>query len=185
MSMIACKREKKGCAPIIPEIDKSLHAKVLVVPSNLHEYNYFKEVMARYSYNAELTSYGIRYTGKTRSYLVVTLLKPGETVNVKYGIIQLKGHTEDMAECLARARQCIVPGKSIIISGGCETSKDVCMYADMNIPAFTVNHIGQGPVNDYLVLQMQAHLQDYSYSETLQKLKMAAPIVMGYYIYPQ
>lgn len=197
-TMASCKKEdqpgsnpvipqqaQKSCTPIVPTINRALHAKVLVVPANVEEYNYFKQIMGRYSYNAQSKDYGMRYSGKIRSNLVVTLLKPGKKVTAKYGIIQLKGHTSDMDYCLAQARGCIVLGQTIVVSGGCESSKDVCMYVDMKVPAFTVSYIGRGPVNDYLVLQMQSLLQDNSYAETLRKLKDNAPTVMASYVYPQ
>ena len=94
------------------------------------------------------------------------------------------GRTEDMDWCFNQARENIAPGKTIVISGGCESSRDVCLYADMNIPAFTVDHIGRGPQNDYLVLQMQSLLQDHTYAETLNILKERAPQVMTAYLYP-
>ncbi len=172
------------CIPVTPDINKDLHSKVLVVPANMEEYDYFIQTMRRYAYDAQTASYGVRYNGKKRQHLVITLLKPGKKVTAKYGIIQLKGHTHDMDWCYQQARESIVPGKTIIVSGGCRSSQNACFYANNNVSAFTVSDVGYGPQNDYLVLQMQSLLQDYSYSETLDLLKDQAPRVMAAYVYP-
>lgn len=182
--LFSCKRTN-NCSPVKPNIDPVLHAKVLIVPINMGEYEYFKETMSTYAYRAEVKDYGIRYNGIERTNLIITLLKPNKSVTSKYGIIQLKGHTSDMESCFNRIRQCIVPGKTIIVSGGCESTDDMCKYAGLNIPAFTVNHIGQGPKNDYLTLHLHSLLQSNSYEETIVKLKEYAPEVMSEYTYPQ
>jgi hypothetical protein len=66
LTLVSCKRNN-NCSPLKPDIDPALHAKVLVVPINMAEYEYFKQTMSIYAYTAEEKDYGIRYRGNVRT----------------------------------------------------------------------------------------------------------------------
>ncbi len=169
------------------EFDQELLQKVLVVPADDKEFRYFQKIIEKYSYtSSSLENKGVEYRGKRRNYLSVLLLSPGSHVEGKFGIIQLKGHDSDMQNCLEKVRNNIVPGKSVVILGGCQStsSKTRVELETMGVRCISVNGTGKGPENDYLVLQLHADLQDSdSFEDAIKKIKEKAPETFGNYTF--
>jgi hypothetical protein len=178
---LGCSSEK-----IDHSFDQELLEKVLVVPANLQEYEYFQQSIEKYRYAlVEEDELGARYVGNRRSELSIRLLYPGATVSGEFGIIQLKGHQRDMKDCLDKALDNVVPGKSIIISGGCNSTSTIRPDIEkLNAKCISVDYVGQGPENDYLVLQLHAAIPDAdSFKEALEKVKKRAPRLAQHYTF--
>jgi hypothetical protein len=178
----SCNKEKSEIT-----FDQELLQKVLVVPSNETEFRYFQESIQKYRYTISgIENTGVRYIGKRRTFLSIFLLSPGSHTSGKFGIIQLKGHTVDMENCLDRVENNIIPGKTVIVIGGCESTSSETRkkLQELGVRCISVDGIGQGRENDYLVMQLHTAFQDAdSFEEAIERIKERAPETFKHYTF--
>lgn len=182
---------KSGYVPYWDVNDPELFYNMLVVGANDEEVNIFIDKVHRdgYRYSQESYEHYDRFVSKTdgKSIYVVRIDNIDQIPTLKFGIIQLKSHTNDIGpllDALESRSEFIEPSKTVLLIGGCESYQYTEWAQEFDVIPIVVKYIGQNAHNDYLSLQLHSHLANMSLMDALQKIRREAPGTYNQYYMP-
>lgn len=184
------KRDNTGSKEYSDVNNPRLYFNMLVVCARTEEVQAFETKRVKYAYNRiAYANYSMLASKKDgKAVFVVTADKLESVPAQNYGLIQLKGHTNDMSALIEAVRN--IPGlvkenQTVLLLGGCQTSQFVEVAGKLKAIPIATKQVGQSAHNDYLTLQLHSALAHTSLKGALDAIRVEAPATYEQYELPK
>lgn len=183
------KKQVAGSREFSDVSNPRLYFNMLVVCARPEEAQAFEAKRVKYAYNRiSYPNYSMLASKKDgKAVFVVTVDKLDSVPPQNYGLIQLKGHTNDMAALIEAVRGLpglVKPNETVMLLGGCQTLQFVEAANALKAIPIATKQVGQSAHNDYLTLQLHSALGRMSLKQSLETVRIEAPATYDQYELP-